>query len=442
MTHKNKCIIVFINMSKTNFWKRQPITKTKQSHYTNNNMYDFTKNELYQKKEELNIAPFVWSTVDLNDEKDVQGYLQFINDNYYYQKDNINFKNIFTLAEIKIDLPNPNIIVIKYDNKIYGAIAYNVKETVWFSKTKLFAKVDYICIHHCYRNGVMYSALTSEVIRRLVNEGVYQGYFVSPTLMNAPSCMYRTYFRPLNYNKLVRNRYIILKDATNTDLHQKFKETTPPLDYYVKSKVTDAEVIYNLYNKFSKIFNMYVKYTYDELTNLLYNNPNVHVYNIVNKAGEIVDFVSYYDKKIINMNITNPDPIHVGYLFLYTCNVEYSYIMASNMIKILAADNYDLFVVSDMGLNSDFMLASCKYLHEYEEEENISTKVEIKKENKEENKEENKGETKEEIKKTQQNNDNVVHDLRFLLHKNNKKFLNFYNWDGESVKACQTFLPV
>ena len=128
-----------------------------------------------------------------------------------------------------------------------------------------------------------------------------------------------------------------------------------PSSYYFKANKEDINKIYELYNQFMKKFNLFVKYSEEELQKLLFN-PIVKCYVMKNKNNEIVDFVSFYQQNQLvcgtDKKIKNSD------LFLYSCLTEDITLLISNTIRLVKRDtDSDLFNVSDVMMNSEFLLS-------------------------------------------------------------------------------------
>ena len=348
------------------FWNKKPVTPLNKIVSQTGEIRNIKDIKLYNSPEPINIPLLTWESVDLEDTGKLQQVCEFLN-KYYTRDNSYKFKYIFTKDIFTLFIQNGECIVLKFNDIILGTVSYNMQTIVVNDKTEKFCHVNFLCVHPTYRNNdnkKMVHLLIDEITRRSVNKGYSYGIFSTDKLVPKPISVIRYYNRPLNYNKLEKHKFIILdKDGKCDKLHNRFIENVKPSDYYKKITIEDInnneqylDKIYELYSEYMLRFNMYIKYSKEDLINILFNN-NVNVYILKNKNEEIVDFISYY--KISKSIKDSDEQLNIANLFLYSCLSEDIQLLISNLIRIVSNnDDIDLLTISDNMQNSEAILSA------------------------------------------------------------------------------------
>jgi glycylpeptide N-tetradecanoyltransferase len=347
---------------------------------------NLNKRSLYTSDKPINVASLEWKTVDFNDKDELESTTSFINE-HYVDDESERFTLKYTPEFIKWSLaPNvtrAELLVLKYNDKILGTVAYTVKHMKVGNTDKDFGEVTFLCVHPKYRTAQqpknkkqqMVHLLIDEAIRRIVKGGATLGVFTTSKYIPTPSAAIRYFHRPLNYRKLFKHQFTIL-DGDTDKIHERFVDHVAPYDYYHNASVEDMDKIFDLYNEYNKRHNLYVQYTKEQLQHYLFND-HVKVYVMKNKEGEVIDFVSYY---LLSQSVKDSDDVIDGaYLFLYTVLREDINLLGSNLIRLVSRDTKcDVLTVTDVMQNSDFLLANKKHPDEDSDQEDYEKTYDFK----------------------------------------------------------------
>lgn len=321
---------------------------------------------------------------------------------------NINYdKNIiFNLDLIKFMMGLDGFIVVIFNNEtnnIYGVVCVNFEKNIIYEKTEIFALCNFMCVHKKCRNKNIAKLLMDITKQVCCEKNIEQGYFKSDKLLYMPqSSTLRKYIRPLNYKKLLENKFI--KNAENNiekieNTHKKFVLNDNYDEKYVEMNENHIDEMYELYNDYVLKYNFYCFYTKDEFRNLFTNNI-VKCYVVI-ENNKVIDFFSYIIIKYKN-------DVIAGNLFLYTTTNVYGDSMMNNILKILVKNNIDVLITYDNDNISDIIMSE-KY--DYDENSDYETY-------------------------------DKVYEHKFL--KNKKEYLYLYNWKNKYLNSnnisCRLFI--
>jgi len=264
--------------------------------------------------------------------------------NKYYSN-----KLTFTNALLQLCVTFALLLVNKTTKAICGCVCCSIKNMVMFDKQELFAEALFLCVHPTYRKKNCVQTIMNELSRYVnVTYSIQQGYFITKnkTSIIDPIATLRTYCRPINYLKLHESGFMEIK-GTLEQLDKQYKVDYVVEMKYAKLDVTHMHTVLELYNFYMSKYNIYTKYTLEELTQLLCNDI-VNSYVILD-GDKIVDFFSY-----VNINYQT---VNSGQLFLYTLCTTYGETMLKQLLNIMTANNVDVFMTTDNMATSEMLLA-------------------------------------------------------------------------------------
>lgn len=358
------------------YWVNKPVKQMDDPNTKKGQFENLKKRSLYSSNEPIDVKMLDWKSVDLSSDEEMCEATDFINDHYV-----IDAKEKFSLYYeanfIKWALgPTGELLTLKYGSHILGTVGFTIRNMTVESHTGTFGEVNFLCVHPKYRtvnvkksnqsNKQLVHVLIDEAIRRIVNKGTTKGIFTTEKYIPTPTAAIRFFHRPLNYKKLFKHKFTILSGDVES-VHTRFTETVEPQDYYKEATKEHLQNILELYNEYVIKYNVSIKYSKDELEHYLFS-PYTKTYIMKNKAGDVVDFVSYY---LLSQSVVGTtEKINGAYLFLYSCNKEDIQLMASNIIRLIIRDtDCDVFNVTDVMNNSDFLLSNKKYADEESDQE-------------------------------------------------------------------------
>lgn len=357
------------------YWKNKPVKHINDPNNKKGQYENLKKRSLYSSVEPIDVKMLDWTSVNLSDDSELNEVTCFINEHYVtdqQEKFTLHYEPQFIKWALGSD---GELLTLKYGSNILGTVGFTIRNMTVENHTGTFGEVNFLCVHPKYRSinkkkstkktQHIVHVLIDEAIRRIVNKGTVKGIFTTEKYIPTPTATIRFFHRPLNYRKLFKHKFTILPGDVDS-IHTRFAESIEPQEYYKVAKEDNINEIFDLYNEYAIKYNISVKYSKDELKHYLFS-PFTKTY-VMESKGEIVDFVSYY---VLSQSVKGSDEkIKGAYLFLYSCNKEDIQLLASNVIRLITRDtDCDVFNVTDVMNNSDFLLSNKKYADEESDQE-------------------------------------------------------------------------
>lgn len=407
---------------KYNFWSDKPVTPLKEylSGKDGSINDNFGKDKLYEQSEPLDMKPFEWKKIQLSDMNDDDDFfsktVEFINKwNYIDIREKFRFH--YTSDYVKWSLGNEGVLmVLHYNGEPVATLGIETLKMTVFTHSDTFKVIKFLCIHPKYRGNddsrgkgkrTLVHAVLDEATRDLYNQNSKHGMFITGKFVPTPVTSIRNYNRPLNYNKLYKLGFTIIK-GSNESLHESFKVKGSPLKYYLPASQDDVDRMYEVYTDYRQMFNISVDYTLTQFKDLLFA-PGVRTIALNStKTGKLEDFVSYYVGDISVEK--SDDKIRYAKLLMYTCSREDTNVMISNLLKYIETkekEGVDVLFCDDTNQNHNFVLSSPKFPDEESDEEDYKK----------------------------------AYDHMFMRD-SRKYFMNLFNFRCERVKPFQVLYPV
>ena len=329
-------------MDNHKFWKDQPIANGVSSE----NKAIELKNIDDVKKSPYSLPDgYNWYTFNLNDDKDLDELYNFLL-NYYVNNPEATKKFHYSKKLLKWFLYNEKyndlIIGVKYKNKLLATICGIPMTIRLFDKEIEMIEINFLCIHNKLRNKRLSPVLIKEATRRTNLHNIWQAFYT--TNIDLPnSLFYGTYYhRFINIPKLIDTQFITKPDKISINALSKIFKTIDKLSLNLrKLEEKDCLICCSKFNTFHNKFKIAPVFTVDEFRNHFIADNVIYSY-VVEKDGEITDFISFFDLSYqIKENIKYDNlKVAYGYYYFYFENTLEKLI--ENSILILKNEQFDL----------------------------------------------------------------------------------------------------
>ncbi|CAG8491788.1 11748_t:CDS:2, partial [Acaulospora colombiana] len=299
------------DMSSHKFWSTQPVPKhgeiiEEDGPIEENTPYDQIRKEPYTLPKE-----FEWSTLELNNENELNELYTLLTNNYV-EDDDAMFRFDYSGEFLKWALQPPGY------KKIWH-VGVRVSAT-----KRLVAFVSGIPADiRIYESKRLAPVLIKEVTRRSHLEGIFQAVYTAGVVLPKPISKARYYHRSLNPKKLIDTKFSALPSNTPMSRHiKKYKlpsETSTPGIRPMLEK--DVSQVRELLNAYMEKFNFVAVFKTDEdIKHWILTKENVvwsYVVEVNPETKKITDFVSFY--YLPSSVIGNPihKTVNAVYLFYY-----------------------------------------------------------------------------------------------------------------------------
>lgn len=329
-------------MDNHKFWKDQPIALGTSSE---NKAIEFKKIDDIQKSPYLLPDGYNWYTFNLNDDKDLDELYIFLL-NYYVNNIEATKKFHYSKKLLKWFLCNNKyndlIIGVKYKNKLLATICGIPITIRLFDKEIEMIEINFLCIHNKLRNKRLSPVLIKEATRRTNLHNIWQAFYT--TDIDLPNCLfYGTYYhRFINIPKLIDTQFIAKPDKISINGLSKIFKTIDKLTLNLrKLEEKDCVTCCSKFNTFHSKFKIAPVFTVDEFKNHFIADKVIYSY-VVEKDGDITDFISFFDLSYQIKENTKYDNLKVAYGYYYFYFENTLEKLVENSILILKNEQFDL----------------------------------------------------------------------------------------------------
>ncbi|CCH60298.1 hypothetical protein TBLA_0C05020 [Henningerozyma blattae CBS 6284] len=289
------------------------------------------------------VADFEWSTIDVDDAKDLEDVFVLLNENYVEDRD-AEFRFNYSKEFFNWALKSPgwrkdwNVGVrVKSTGKLVAFISaipvhLNVRE-----KSIKSVEINFLCVHKQLRSKRLTPVLIKEITRRVNKQDIWQALYTAGIVLPSPLSVCRYTHRPLNWAKLNEVGFTPLPpNSTKTEMVAKYtlpKKTT--LKGLRPLEEKDIDETLELLTKYQKRFDLTQVFTREEFEHwfladahhktLPYKNKVIFSYVLENNEGKITDFFSFYSLPFSILNNPTYKELGVGYLFYYASDADFAY---------------------------------------------------------------------------------------------------------------------
>ncbi|EMR08630.1 hypothetical protein PNEG_03106 [Pneumocystis murina B123] len=322
------------------FWNTQPVSSFDEKITKEGPIDDSKDLEKVNKEPYMLLKEFEWTTLDLDDRKELTELYQLLTNNYVEDDDSM-FRFDYSTSFLTWAMKPPGF----YKNWHVGVrVSASQKLVAFISGIPISlrirdhiincSEINFLCIHKKLRSKRLAPILIKEITRRCNLLGIWQAIYTAGIILPSPisSCQY--YHRSLNWQKLYNIGFSPLpRDSTITRQIQKFKlpqdTSTPGLR---PATIDDLEQISKLLKSFLKKFDLSQMFSDDEIKHWLIpskeeNEDGKTLFSYVVEdpsTGKITDFFSFYSLPSSIISNTKYKTLNAAYLFYYAleCGVK------------------------------------------------------------------------------------------------------------------------
>ncbi|CAD1811377.1 Glycylpeptide N-tetradecanoyltransferase [Candida parapsilosis] len=357
------------------FWNSQPVPKLDEA-IKEEGPIDAPKTPADVPDKPFPLLPeFGWSTVDIDDDKQINELYDLLYENYVEDTD-ATFRFKYTRDFFKWALKPPGWkkewyagVRVKSSNRLIAFIAAT-PVTIKLNKSNKTmdgVEINFLCIHKKLRNKRLAPILIKEITRRVNKENIWQALYTGGAILPTPLATCRYQHRPLNWPKLYDVGFSHLPaDKTKANMIAQYAlPNTTQLPGLRKMTEADVPSTLNLLNEYQKRFDIVQEFTEEEFKHWMLGQESVIKAYVVEKEGKITDFVSYYLLPFTVLENKLHDELGVAYLYYYATDAKENYktkltdLMNDALItaKSFDADVFNCLTCQD----NTFFLKPCKF---------------------------------------------------------------------------------
>jgi len=255
---------------------------------------------------------FEWGIIDLQDEAQLNDLYDLL-DNHYLEDPDALFRMKYSKDFLKWALMVPGFIKdlnisILYKGELVGFINGVPNSLQIDGDTVQAGIVDFLCIHHDHRNQNLTPILVKELIRRGSTFGINHAIFTcAQKRACAPLGKLRFLHRPINLPRLIKYKFWYSDNG-------KYKIPTsnvPGLRLMQEDDIPAARKFLN--EQLSEHKRVYCIYSEESFKHIFMPRKDVIETYIVEKNGEVSDFISFYH--VPSSIIGTSKSLSIWYLF-------------------------------------------------------------------------------------------------------------------------------
>jgi len=290
-------------------------------------------------KPEKLIDGFEWCLIDLENSEELQEFYDLLY-NHYVEDTDGSFRFNYSTEFLAWSLKPPNW-------KKEWHIGVRTKATSEGKKGKLVAsitgvpatlrvrdnvvnavEINFLAIHRKLRNKRLAPVLIKEVTRVSYQNGIYQALYTAGTLLPTPISTCRYYHRSLDWSHLYKTDFSHLPKGS-TELRQKLKykvETQPTIKGWRQMTTADLPAVKTLLVRYLERFQLRPEFSDEELAHYICSDFSKGVVSsfVVENAGKITDFVSYYLLESTVLKSSKKETIKAAYLYYYATDAAFT----------------------------------------------------------------------------------------------------------------------
>lgn len=296
-----------------------------------------------------------WSELDLHNPTDLDDLHSLLRDHYVsdttdtfrlaYSKDFLKFallspgyKSAWHLG-IRLQTGSAQSPLIAFISAIPICLVVNQNATAT-------VEINFLCIHHKFRNIKLAPLLINEITRRVELDGINQAvYTISistqiPVFVPVATATY--YHRFLNPKKLAEVGFVTLnKKLTLTKLLKQNKLPASRFNLLLLNK-NDCVTASELLHTYSSKFNLRMQFSQTEFEHWFYSKPDIVETYVIRNSEIVTDFVSVYFLPTTVINNPKHQVINVAYVWAVVANSMKPSQLVSDMLIILSNKGIDL----------------------------------------------------------------------------------------------------
>lgn len=316
------------------FWKTQPVVQPGES-----GVQPAGAIEPSVPPERVSAAPlplpadFVWTTVDVDDDKELAEVYELLS-NHYVEDDDATMRFKYSAAFLRWALRHPGYdrswhvgVRVKATNKLVAFIAGIPQELRVRESSRQVVEINFLCVHKKLRSKRMAPVLIKEITRRCHLRGVFQAIYTGGQVLPTPVSCARYYHRTLDAAKLVDIGFSAVPHGMTLAKHaaRYALPEAPALPGLRAMRREDVPAVGRLLRRYMARFDMAPRFTDAEVAHLFADDmtePVVYAY-VVERDGRITDFVSFYNLPSSVLDNAHHATLHAAYMFYYATEAAF-----------------------------------------------------------------------------------------------------------------------
>ena len=301
---------------------------------------------------------YSFNQLDLSNDEVLLNLNNFINNNYFVSdtKKNTTYDKKFILWLLTGNKKSVNL-GLELNNKLCGFIHGHVSTYQLYDKQVEFVEVSFLTVDKKYHHKGIAELLIKEITKQFNLLGYQSGLFSTTKNIKKTLTNYKTYYRPINYLKLVKTEFIDNAEGNIDAILAYYTINVQLSNKLVKINSSHYKKAYDIYCEYMEKYIFHRLLTYDEFV-YWYCSENVRTYVFLDDNNEVIDLLSYYithNNENLSVSICN--------LYLYTSSVNNPMFILKNLVLLAKDEGYDVVLVSNM-LENDGILLGNKYIQD------------------------------------------------------------------------------
>uniref|UniRef100_T1JAC3 Glycylpeptide N-tetradecanoyltransferase n=1 Tax=Strigamia maritima TaxID=126957 RepID=T1JAC3_STRMM len=345
------------------FWDTQPVPKMAEKVTTNDSIEAARatveiRNEPYSLPDE-----FCWDTLEIDDPLILKELYTLLNENYVEDDDNM-FRFDYSPDFLKWALQAPEwnknwhvgVRAVK-SKKLVGFISAVPANIRIYDKDLRMVEINFLCVHKKLRMKRVAPVLIREITRRVNLVGIFQAVYTAGVVLPKPVSCCRYWHRSLNPRKLIDVKFSHLsRNMTMQRTLKLFKlpETTKT-EGFRRMTTADVKKTHTVLLAYLKRFDLSPVFTEEEFRHWFIPRENIVDSFIVEKDGEVTDFVSFYTLPSTVMHHPVHKSLKAAYSF-YNVSFKTPWIdLIGDALVVAKNDGFDVFNALDLMENREFL---------------------------------------------------------------------------------------
>ncbi|XP_025093637.1 glycylpeptide N-tetradecanoyltransferase 1-like isoform X3 [Pomacea canaliculata] len=348
---------------KFHFWETQPVPRFDEVIQCNAEIEpDKPVGEI--RSEPLSLpSGFTWDTLDIGDPLILKELYTLLNENYVEDDDNM-FRFDYSPEFLQWALQPPGwlrtwhcgVRVIK-SKKLVGFISAVPANIKIYNRTKKMVEINFLCVHKKLRSKRVAPVLIKEITRRVHQQGLFQAVYTAGVVLPKPVASCRYWHRSLNPRKLIEVKFSHL--SRNMTMQRTLKlyklpdtPRTPGFRRFTPADVADA---YKLLAQYMQKFDLAPVFSKEEFRHWFIPRENIVDSYVVERDGEITDFVSFYTLPSTVMHHPTHKLLKAAYSFYNVSGATPWVDLMQDALIVAKNMGFDVFNALDLMDNKEFL---------------------------------------------------------------------------------------
>ncbi|KAF2664982.1 N-myristoyl transferase [Microthyrium microscopicum] len=329
------------------FWKSQPVpsfdeVKEQVAKAKEGPIKEIDKDQVPKEPVPMPDDRFAWVTMDLTKENETKEVYDLLS-NHYVEDDEAMFRFNYSENFLHWALKAPGwqmewhvgVRVKKPDGTLGSLVAFVSGIPIDLrvrGKTFRSAEVNYLCVHKKIRGKRLAPLLIKEITRRFYVTGIYQAIYTAGVVVPSPLSTCQYFHRTLDFDKLYDVGFAHLPpNVSRTRQALRFKLPANTSTEGLRPMVAgDVNAVRTLLKRYLQRFSIAQDFSKDDLEHWLVHSSGasseservVWTY-VVETAGKITDFFSFYRLESTVIKSATPKVIKAAYLYYYATDAAF-----------------------------------------------------------------------------------------------------------------------